>query len=73
MELKTGDRKRDSGGGKKSVDILWQFQLDTLYTAIEFWNIVKYVIESITDDFFPWKNKVNGLERSIFQKKLLEK
>ena len=40
-------------------------------TAIECWNILKYVIESISDQFE--KNKENGIERNTCQKKLLEK
>ena len=42
-------------------------------TTIEWWNILKYEIESIIDTFFPLKNKENGLERNSYQKKLLEK
>ena len=41
-------------------------------TAIECRNILKYEIESIIDNFIPLKNKENGLERNICQKKLLE-
>ena len=37
-------------------------------TAIECWNILKYEIESITDQFVPLKNKENGLERNTCQK-----
>ena len=33
-------------------------------TAIECWNIIKYVIESIIDKFVPLKNKENCLERN---------
>ena len=42
-------------------------------TVIECWNILKYEIESIIDQFVPLKNKENGLERNTCQKKLLEK
>ena len=38
-------------------------------TAIECWNIPKYVIESIIDQFVPLKNKEYGLERNTCQKK----
>ena len=41
--------------------------------AIECWNILKYEIESIIDQFVPLKNKENGLEINTYQKKLLEK
>ena len=42
-------------------------------TAIEYWNILKYEIESIIDTFVPLKkNKENGLERNTCQKRLLE-
>ena len=41
--------------------------------AIECWNILKYVIESIIDQFVPFKKKENGLDRNTCQKKLLEK
>ena len=41
-------------------------------TAIECWNILKYVIESIIDQFVLLKkNKENRLERNTCQKKLL--
>ena len=33
-------------------------------TAVECWNILKYEIESIIDQFVPLKNKENGLERN---------
>ena len=43
-------------------------------TAIECWNILKYEIESIIDQFIPLKkNKENGPDRNTCQKKLLEK
>ena len=41
-------------------------------SATECWNILKYVIESIIDQFVHLKNKENGLERNTCQKKLLE-
>ena len=41
-------------------------------TATECWNILKYEIESIIDQFVPLKKKENGLERNTCQKKLLE-
>ena len=41
-------------------------------TAIECWNILKYFIESIIDQFVPLKNKENSLERNTCQKKLLQ-
>ena len=41
--------------------------------AIECWNIIKYVTESIVDKFVPLKKQENGLERNTCQKKLLEK
>ena len=34
-------------------------------TTIACWNILKYVIESIIDQFVPVKNKENGLETLI--------
>ena len=42
-------------------------------TAIECWNILKYEIESIIDQFVPLKKQGNGIERNTCQKKLLEK
>ena len=43
-------------------------------TAIECWNILKYVTESIIDEICSLeKNKENGLERNTCQNKLLEK
>ena len=40
-------------------------------TTIERWNILKYEIESIIDNF-PLKNKENGVEKNTYQKKLLK-
>ena len=42
-------------------------------TAIECWNVLKYVIESMIDQFAPLKKQGKRLERNICQKKLLEK
>ena len=42
-------------------------------TATECWNILKYEIESIIDQFVPLKNKENGLERNICQKEAIRK
>ena len=41
-------------------------------TAIECWNIITYITESIIDKFVPLKNKENCLERNTFQNKLLK-
>ena len=42
-------------------------------TAIECWNILKYEIESIIDQFVPMEKERNDLETNICQKKLFEK
>ena len=40
-------------------------------TAIVWWNILKYKIMNIMDRFVPLE-KINGLERYTFQKKVFE-